>query len=92
MWSRGFGSEETKAAFARAQRAGLRIRTMPTSDSMHIMDCGSVHIARRAGVGAGDCRNLPARSEPDGAGSTEVAAACRVLGTTCFVQGDFTEA
>ena len=66
MLSRGFGSEEAKAAFAHARELATGVdNAAERFDAYYGLWVGSL-IARRAAVGAGNRRNLPARSRERG--------------------------
>ncbi len=90
-WSRGFGVEETKTAFTRAQELATGI------------DSADERFATYYGVWVGSLLRGELRSAREtaetfrreaesGARTNEVAVACRYLGLTCLCQGDFVEA
>ena len=61
MWSRGFGAEESKAAFIRARELAAAIDNPTERFTIYLRSVDRQHGARRVGVGAGDCRNISAR-------------------------------
>ncbi|HKN29336.1 MAG TPA: AAA family ATPase [Roseiarcus sp.] len=91
MWSRGYGAEETKSAFARAQE----------------LAAGIGDTAERFEVYYSQWAGCMVRGEPESARATaesfirdaknegtppDVAAACRTAGRACLSQGDFSQA
>src|SRR6202007_1503456 len=74
MWSKGFGAPETKAAFTRAKELAAGTAGAGTVPAI-LRSVGWQPAAWRAGVGAGDGRNLLARSEcrrpHDGSGGSQ---------------------
>src|SRR5208337_1666665 len=91
MWSRGYGAEETKAAFARAQELAAGIGTAAERFDVYYsqwagcMGRGEADLARAtAETFICDARNKG--TLPD------LAAACRTAGRACLSQGDFSQA
>jgi class 3 adenylate cyclase/predicted ATPase len=91
MWSKGFGAEETKAAFGRAQELATGINNAAERFmTYHGLWIGSI---MRGELGMARETVETFRSETaSGARTTEAAAACRNLGVTCLFQGDLTDA
>ena len=91
MWSRGFSSEEAKAAFTRAQELATGIDDPTERFTTYYgqwVGCllrGELGLARQAA-------EIFLRDAENGARMTEAAVARRVLGLTCFSQGDFSQA
>jgi class 3 adenylate cyclase/tetratricopeptide (TPR) repeat protein len=91
MWSRGFSSEESQTAFARAQQLALDTGNADERfDAYYGLWLGTIS---RGELGlAREIAETFRREANQTRQMTEVAVAHRVLGTTCFAQGDFTEA
>jgi len=91
MLSRGFGAEEAKAAFTRAQELAAGIdnpgERFATYYGLWVgsFTRGELGLAR-------DTAEIFLRETEDGARMPEAAVARRILGLTCIYQGDFTEA
>jgi class 3 adenylate cyclase/predicted ATPase len=91
MWSRGYGAEESKAAFIRARQLAAAIDN-PTErftiyDGLWIgnMIRGELRLAR-------EMAETFLRDAERGARATECGVGRRLLGFTCLRQGDFIEA
>ena len=67
MWSKGFAAEETKAAFARVGELATEIGDAEALFDAYYGSLGRKSVSRRAWVGPGDGRELPARSGTRGA-------------------------
>ena len=67
MWSKGFAAEETKAAFARVGELATRDRQCRGAARRLLRSVGPQFFSRRAWVGPGNGRELPARSGTRGA-------------------------
>jgi class 3 adenylate cyclase/predicted ATPase len=91
MWSRGFSSEESNTVFARAQQlAEGDDNVTERFDAYYGLWLG--RISRGELLLARKTAETFRRETEQMAQMTEAAVACRVLGTTCFAQGDFIEA
>jgi class 3 adenylate cyclase/tetratricopeptide (TPR) repeat protein len=91
MWSRGFSSEESNTVFARAQQlAEGDDNVTERFDAYYGLWLG--RISRGELLLARKTAETFRREAEQMAQMTEAAVACRVLGTTCFAQGDFVEA
>jgi class 3 adenylate cyclase/tetratricopeptide (TPR) repeat protein len=91
MWSRGFSSEESSAVFTRAQQLAEGINNATERfDAYYGLWLG--RISRGELVLARETAETFRREAEQAAQMDEAAVARRVLGTTCFAQGDFTEA
>jgi class 3 adenylate cyclase/predicted ATPase len=91
MWSRGFSSGEAKTAFTYAQQLTAGVGSADERFDAYYglwlvsISCGELGLARQtAETFQREARRL--------AQMTATAVAYRVLGTTCFAQGDFSEA
>jgi hypothetical protein len=91
MWSRGYGADESKAAFIRARELAAAIDN-PTErftiyDGLYIgnMMRGELRLAR-------EMAETFLRDAERGARATECWVGRRLLGFTCLRQGDFIEA
>jgi class 3 adenylate cyclase/predicted ATPase len=91
MWSRGYGADETKAAFTRA-------RELATSAD-DVAERFAIYYGLWVGCAARGEWNLARkiaetfqREAAEAAQRTEAVVAGRALGLTCLWQGDFTEA
>ena len=87
MWSRGFSSEESSAIFTRARQLAEGSERF---DAYYGSWLGS--ISRGELVVARETAETFRREAEQVTQMEEVAVARRVLGTTCFAQGDFAEA
>jgi class 3 adenylate cyclase/predicted ATPase len=91
MLSRGFGAEETLAAFTRAQElatgADNSIERFPTHYGLWVSSVMRGELQR-----ARDTAEIFRREAESEGRATEVAVACRILGYTCLWQSDFAEA
>ena len=67
MWSKGFAAEETKAAFARVGELATEIGNAEAPARRLLRSVAPQFLSRRAWVGPGDGRELPARSGTRGA-------------------------
>ena len=67
MWSKGFAAEETKAAFARVGELATEIGNAEAPLDAYFARWAAQFLARRARVGPGNGRELPARSGTRGA-------------------------
>ena len=67
MWSKGFAAEETKAAFARVGELATEIGDAEAPLDAYYRSVGTQFLSRRARVGPGNGRELPARSGTRGA-------------------------
>ncbi len=91
MWSRGFSSEESSAVFTRAQQLAEGVNNATERfDAYYGLWLG--RISRGELVLARETAETFRREAEQAAQMDEAAVARRVLGTTCFAQGDFTEA
>jgi hypothetical protein len=90
MWSRGFGAEESKAAFIRARELATAIdngtERFTTYDGLWLgnMTRGELEFAR-------EIAHFLRKAER-GARTTECGVGRRLEGSTCLRQGDFIEA
>ena len=91
MLSRGFGAEETLAAFTRAQElatgADNSIERFATHYGLWVSSVMRGELQR-----ARDTAEIFRREAESEGRVTEVAVACRILGHTCLWQSDFAEA
>jgi hypothetical protein len=91
MWSRGFGAEESKAAFIRARELATAIDNATERFTAYYglwlgnMVRGELGFAR-------ETAETFLREAERGARTRECGFARRLLGTTCFFQGDFIDA
>ena len=91
MWSRGFGVEESKAAFIRARELAAAIDDATERFTIYYglwvghSFCGELGLAR-------EIAETFLREAQRGARTTECGAGRRLLGHTCLWQGDFIEA
>jgi tetratricopeptide (TPR) repeat protein len=91
MWGRGFSSEESEAAFTQAEGLAAKAESADERFDAYYglwlgrISRGDLRLARQAA-------ETFQRDAEQTARLTELAVARRVLGTTCFAQGDFTEA
>jgi len=91
MWSRGFGAEESKAAFIRARELAAAIDN-PTERFTIYYGLWNGNIVRvELGFGR-EIAETFLREAERGARTTECGFGRRLLGSTCFWQGDFIEA
>src|SRR5262249_45814651 len=91
MWSRGYGAEETKAAFTRARE----LATGPDDVAERLAIYYGLWVGSAARGEWGLAREIAEtfrHEAEDAAWNTEAAVAGRALGLTCLWQGDFTEA
>ena len=91
MLSRGFGSEESKAAFTRAQHLAARIDDPAERfNTVFGLWIGSL---MRAELGlARETAEIFLREAEIGPSMTEAVVAHRCLGLTCLMQGDLVRA
>jgi predicted ATPase len=91
MWSRGFGAEESKAAFIRARELAAVTDNATERFTTYYglwlgnMTRGELEFAR-------EIAETFVREAERGAQTTECGFGRRLLGSTCFWQGDFIEA
>jgi predicted ATPase len=91
MFSRGFGAEESKAAFIRARELAVAIDN-PTERFTIYYGLWNGNLTRREFGFAREIAETFLREAERGARTTEVAVGRRILGFTCLWQGDFVEA
>src|SRR5262249_46056141 len=91
MFSRGFGAEESKAAFIRARELAASIDN-PTERFTIYHGLWSGHTVRGELRLAREIAETFLREAERGARTTECGFARRLLGHTCLLQGDFIEA
>ena len=91
MWSRGFGAEESKAAFIRARELATAIDN-PTERFSIYYGLWIGHMARGELDFAREIAETYLREAERGARTTDCGYGRRLLGTTCHFQGDFIEA
>jgi predicted ATPase len=91
MWSRGFSSEEAKAAFTRAQELATGIDDPTERFTTYYGQWVGCLLRGELGL-ARQTAEIFLRDAENGARMTEAAVARRVLGLTCFSQGDFSQA
>jgi tetratricopeptide (TPR) repeat protein len=91
MWSRGFSSEEAKAAFTRAQELATGIDDPAERFTTYYGQWVGCLLRGELGL-ARQTAEIFLRDAENGARMTEAAVARRVMGLTCFSQGDFSEA
>jgi predicted ATPase len=90
-WSRGFGAEETKTAFTRAQELATGIDNADERFATYYgVWVGS--LLRGELRSARETAETFRREAENEARTNEAAVACRYLGLTCLCQGDFIEA
>jgi hypothetical protein len=88
MWSKGFASEETKAAFSHAQElAAGSDDARERSSSYYGLWIGRL-ISGELGSARETAEAFRREAEKDGS-ATETAVACRILGLTYLWLGDF---
>jgi predicted ATPase len=91
MYSRGFGTEESKAAFIRARELAATIDNATERFTIYYglwvgnITHGELEVAR-------EIAETFLREAERGAGTTECGVGRRLLGFTCLRQGDFIEA
>src|SRR5215472_2831412 len=91
MFSRGFGAEESKAAFIRAREFPAAFDNPTERFTIYFglwvgnMVRGELRLAR-------EIAETFLREAERGAGTTECGFGHRLLGSTCLFQGDFIEA
>jgi len=91
MWSRGFGAEESKAAFIRARELAAAIDN-PTERFTIYYGLWNGNIVRvELGFGR-EIAETFLREAERGAWTTECGFGRRLFGFTCLWQGDFIEA
>jgi class 3 adenylate cyclase/tetratricopeptide (TPR) repeat protein len=91
MWSRGFGAQETKAAFIRARELAAAIDN-PTERLTIYLGLWAGNVLRGELRLAREIAESFLRAAERGARTTECAVGRYLLGSTCFFQGDFIEA
>src|SRR5215470_16644752 len=91
IWSRGFGAEESKAAFIRARDLAAAIDN-PTERFSIYYGLFAGNIARSELRLAREIAETFLREAERGARMTEAGVGRRLLGFTCLWQGDFIEA
>jgi class 3 adenylate cyclase/predicted ATPase len=91
MWSRGFGADESKAAFVRARELAATIDNAAERFTIYY----GLWVGNMARGELGFAREIAEtflREAERGAQTTECGFARRLLGSTCLWQGDFIEA
>jgi predicted ATPase len=91
MWSRGFSSEEAKAAFTRAQELATGINDPDERFTTYFGQWVGCLLRGELGL-ARQMAEIFLRDAENGARMTETVVAHRGLGLTCFSQGDFGKA
>ena len=91
MWSKGFASSETKAAFSRAQELVANVDN-PTERFDTYYGLLLVSLVRGELVLSGDIAEIFAREAEKGGWMTETAIARRFCGLACLWRGKFVEA
>jgi predicted ATPase len=91
MWSRGFGAEESKAAFIRARELAAAIDN-PTERFTIYYGLWVGNTVRGELRFAREVAETFLREAEREARTTECGFGCRLLGHTCLWQGDFIEA
>src|SRR5262249_42972481 len=91
MFSRGFGAEESKAAFIRARELAVAIDN-PTERFSIYYGLWNGNLTRGEFGFAREIAESFLREAERGARATEVGVGRRTLGFTCLWQGDFVEA
>jgi predicted ATPase len=91
MWSRGFGAEESRAAFIRARELAAAIDN-PTERFAIYQGLWAGNIVRAELRLAREIAETFMREAERGARTTECGFGRRLLGMTCLWQGDFIEA
>ena len=91
MWSRGFGAEESKAAFIRARELAAAIDNATEQFTIYYgLWIGNI-VRGELGF-AREIAETFLREAERGARTTECGVGRRLLGSTCLWQGDFIEA
>jgi hypothetical protein len=90
LWSRGFGADESKAAFIRARELAAAIDN-PTERFTIYYGLWVGNLARGELGFAGEIAETFLREAERGARTTERGLGRRLLGSTCLFQGDFIE-
>ena len=91
MWSRGFGADESKAAFIRARDLAAAIDNATERFTIYY----GLWVGNMARAEFGSAREIAEaflRQAERGARTTDGVFARRLLGSTCLWQGDFIEA
>jgi len=91
MWSRGFGAEESKTAFIRARELAAAIEDATERFTIYYGLCIG-HMVRGEFGFAREIAETFLREAEREARITECGVARRLVGFTCFWQGDFIEA
>src|SRR5215831_15607860 len=91
LWSRGFASEEAKAALDRAQELAAGADSAPARFSAYYGKWLSCSARGETGLARQTAERFLREAKVEGR-MIEAAVASRNLGLTCFWQGDFTEA
>ena len=91
MWSKGFGAEEARAAFARARELAANIENPDEQFLTYNGQWAGSLLRGELGL-AREIGELMLRDAGKDAQTPEALAARRMLGATCFSQGDFVEA
>src|SRR5262249_13615163 len=91
MWSRGFGVEESKAAFIRARELAAALDDATERFIIYYGLCVGNIVRGELGFAREIAETFLSEAE-SGARTTECGFARRLLGATCLWQGDFTEA
>jgi predicted ATPase len=91
MWSRGFGAEESKAAFIRARELAAAIEDATERFTIYY-GLFNGNIARGHLGFAREIAETFLREAERGARTTECGFGRRLLGFTCLFQGDYIEA
>ena len=91
MWSKGYGAEETKAAFARAGKIVGQTENVAEKFAAYWAQWARSFMRAENRV-AREAAETFLREAREGGGLTETSVACRILGSTCLVQGNLIEA
>src|SRR5499433_2943132 len=91
MWSRGFGAEESKAAFIRARELAAAIDN-PTERFTIYYGLWNGNIVRGELAFGREIAETFLREAERGARTTECGVGRHLMGFTCLWQGDFIEA
>jgi tetratricopeptide (TPR) repeat protein len=91
MWSRSFGTEESKAAFVRARELAAAVEDATERFTIYFGQWLGNTVRGELGF-AQEIAETFLREAERGARTTECGFGRRLLGSTCFWQGDFIEA
>jgi class 3 adenylate cyclase/predicted ATPase len=91
MWSRGFGAEESKAAFIRARELAAAIENATERFTIYYGLWGGNMARGELGL-AREIAETFLREAERGARTTECGVGRRLVGLTCLWRGDFIEA